>query len=486
MSYTPRPYRATAIPSTATLHVLRRFTGGYTPALLRQVAAAGGVTAWFERQLAGGYDDRWATTTATWWTSINASPATIWQRHQAGVEEMWQADANYQSWALLRRIGSQRQVLEAMAELWEHHFNVPANAEAGPFRTSYGRTIRAHALGRFADLLPAAVLHPAMAVYLDNANSTKDAPNENLGRELLELHTVGIGSYGEDDVKDSARILTGYRVEEWDTWAVSYDPASHATGPVQVMGFSDPNRAPDGRPVVAAYLGYLAHHPATARHVTQKIAERFVSDNPSSALVDRLAQVYLASGTAIVPVLRALVGSAEFKASVGKKVRTSTDDVVGTWRALGAAVTTAPASGTADVAANSLIWQCGSLGLLPFEWPRPDGRPDDGASWGSTARFLASLDLHYTMAGGWWPTAGARYRTAASWLPQASIRFDLLVDHLARTIHGRGSTALLLQVACQATGCTPGEAITAHHDLVRWDFARLLTVLLDSPTHMSR
>lgn len=486
MTYTPRPYRRTTIPSAATLHGLRRFTSGYTPALRNQVTAAGGFGAWFNRQLADAYDDNVYVQTARWWPSINASPATVWQRHKDEVEELWRADANYQCWALVRRYGSQRQVREVMAEFWEHHLHVPATGEVGPFRSSYGKTVRTHALGRFDELLPAAITHPAMAVYLDNANSSKSAPNENLGRELLELHTVGRGEYGEDDVKNSARILTGYRVGLWSDWAFSYDPAKHWTGPVQVMGFAHANSDPDGRAALTAYLKYLAHHPATARRIALKLARRFVSDTPPDALVTRLAQVYLANGTAIRPVLKALVASSEFGASRGRKVRTPPEDVVATWRAVGARFTAPPRTSDDSSGGNAILWQSQSIGLTPFGWQRPDGRPDTAADWGSTSRFLASLDVHFTMAGGWWPKVGTGYRSAVSWLPQRRIRFDELVDHVARSVHGAGSTALLLQVACEATGCRPSEVISSTHRIVRWEWARLLTVFLDSPTHMTR
>lgn len=488
MAYTPRAWTRTAIPSTATLHCLRRFTAGYTPALHRQVVAAGGFTKWFEKQLTSQYADTWYASTATWWTAVNASAETIWQRQVDGIEELWLADANYERWALVRRLGSQRQVLETMAELWEHHLHVPASGEVGPFRASYGKTIRKHALGRFEDLLQAAIVHPAMAVYLGNANSSRRAPNENLGRELLELHTVGRGNYEEEDVKASARILTGYRVDSWRTWAFSYDPAHHWTGPVQVMGFSHANGAADGRPVVQAYLRYLAHHPATARRIALKLARRFVSDSPSDALVARLADVYLANDTQIRPVLRALVASTEFRTAtaIGRKVRTPTEDVVATWRALGVQLSARPTSSESEAGANAILWQSSSIGIRPFGWQPPDGRPDTAAAWSSASRFLNSLDVHYTMAGGWWPSVGVRYRSAASWLPATRIRFDHLVDHLARSIHGRGSTALLLQAACEATGCSPGTVITSSHALVRWDMPRLLTVFLDCPTHMTR
>ncbi|GAB4003853.1 hypothetical protein GCM10028772_08680 [Nocardioides ultimimeridianus] len=486
-TYAPRPYRATAIPSASTLNLLRRFTSGYTPALNAQVNAAGGAAKWFERQLSDGYDDNWYRATSAWWPSINATPDEIWQRDQAGTESLWWADTNYQSWAVVRRYGTRRQVLETMAEFWEHHFNIPADGEVGPFRTAYGKTIRAHALGRFADLLPAAVLHPAMAVYLNNANSSKDAPNENLGRELLELHTVGVGSYGEDDVKDSARILTGFVMDEWDTWTYRYDPSQHATGPVAIMGFRHANADPDGQAALAAYLTYLARHRRTAQHLALKLATRFVSDTPPASLVARLASVYLASDTAIKPVLRALVSSTEFKASAGRKVRTPSEDVIATWRALGAGIDGTLASSNEDAAVNQMAWQCQQLGMLPFGWGQPNGRPDDGVSWSSTARYLGSLELHYTMAGSWWPTVGATYRRQLGWLPERRLRFDLFVDHLARVIHGRGSTPLLLQVACEATGCRPGDVISAQHPLFAWqDLPRLLTVFLDCPTHMTR
>ncbi|MEV5000873.1 DUF1800 domain-containing protein [Nocardioides sp. LML1-1-1.1] len=488
MAYTPRAWTGTAVPNTLLWHYLRRFTAGYTPALNQQVNAAGGFTRWFERQLSSYYSDAWYSATSAWWPSINASWATLWQRDQDGIEQLGMADANYERWALVRRVGSQRQVLESVAELWEHHFHVPASGEVGPFRTAYGKTIRNNALGRFEDLLKAAVLHPAMAVYLGNANSSKSAPNENLGRELLELHTVGRGAYTEADVKASARILTGYRCDSWRTWGFSYEPDRHWTGPVKVMGFSHANSAPDGRPVVAAYLKYLAHHPLTARRVALKLARRYVSDDPPAALINRLAAVYLANDTQIKPVLRYLMASVEMRSSygIGTKVRTPTDDVVATWRALGTQLTAKPANSDAPAGANAILWQSEGVGLRPFSWQPPDGRPDTAAAWSGASRFLNSLDTHYTMSGGWWPTVGVKYRTAASWLPATRIRFDQLVDHLARTLHGRASTAVLLQAACEATGLAPATMITATHDLVRWEMPRLLTVFLDCPTHMTR
>ena len=490
---TPTPPPATPLPPDAapvldarSLHVLQRFTGGWTTGLAGEVTGAGGIDRWFATQLdPGSVPDDFYDRSATWWFSILASTADLWARDRAGTEGMWVANANYERWSMLRRMYSRRQVLETMANFWEHHLHAPGDADGvALFRSDYGQMIRRNALGRFDTLLLEATTHPAMGVYLGNALSTKKAPNENLGRELLELHTVGrAAGYTEDDVKSSARILTGYRVDEWKTWNVWYDATAHWVGPVTVLGFSDDNAAADGRAVTAAYLRYLAHHPSTATNIARKLAVRFVSDDPSTGLVDHLAQVYLANDTAIVPVLRALVASDEFAASAGAKVRTPDEDVVATYRALGVVVQPPTAGGSA---ANAMLWQSSDVGMRPFGWTRPDGRPDRAEAWSSVSRMLSSFDLHYTMSGGWWPTKDAVYAAPAAWLPAASVRFDQFVDHLSLRLLGRPATALLQTAAGQATGIAADAVITATHGLVRWEMPRLLTVFLDSPTHVTR
>ena len=123
---------------------------------------------------------------------------------------------------------------------------------------------------------------------------------------------------------------------------------------------------------------------------------------------------------------------------------------------------------------------------MPFSWPRPDGIPLTNEAWASPARMLGSFDVHWVTAGGWWPKVDTTYRAPAAWLPQASIAFKDLVDHMARQVLGRASTAQLLQACCEHTGCTPGEIINANHALVRWRWAWLLTTLLDSPSHFTR
>lgn len=479
----------TRVLGSADRHLVTRFSYGLTPALAQEVRRAGGAHAWFADQLEPSkISERGVPDHFAWWTGLSRSAPDLWQRQEKGIESVWEVTAQYSRACLLQRMYSHRQVLEVMTEFWENHLHVPADGDAhGLFRADYGRTIRRHALGRFDQLLQAAAVHPAMLVYLDGAVSTAAHPNENLGRELLEIHTVGQGAYTEADVKASARILTGWSVDMWASWRASYRPQDHATGRVSVAGFSHANGSRDGRAVTMAYLQHLAHHPATARRIARRLAVKFVRDTPSAGLVESLARVYLKNDTAIKPVLRALVASKEFKRSAGKKVRDPGEDLVATYRALRIRLAKPPAGRAGDDhGAMQMLWQASSLGQTPYGWPRPDGQPIDNDSWSSPSRLIAGMQVHYSLGGGWWPTKGTAYRSAKSWLPGPKVRFDDLVDHLSRELLGRPATKRLVKACSQAVHVRPGERITADHGLVKWSFARLLVTLLDSPAHLSR
>ena len=419
-----------------------------------------------------------------------AGRTDLWQRQRDEIEGVWEVMVDYQRWVLVRRIRSRRQVHEVMTEFWENHFNVPVNGDPRPqgfWRAQYGDVIRKKALGRFDDLLLGVITHPAMLINLDNVSSTSQRPNENLGRELLELHTVGRGEYDEADVKDSARILTGWSVDMWDTFQPEYRPQWHSRGAVSVMGFDHPNAEADGRPVTRAYLRYLARHPATARRVARKLAVKFVQDDPPASLVDQLADVYLEHDTAIVPVLRALVDSQALAESVGAKVRDPGEDLVATYRALDVKLARPPAGDEGDqYAANALLWQVDGIGAMPFDWPRPDGQPIDNESWSSPSRLLASMDVHLSLSGAWWPDAGITYHPPQWWAPKLPVRFDVLVDHMSQLILHRRSTAQLLEACCLAVDVEPREKITRDHGVVQWNMPRLLTTFLDSPAFLTR
>jgi uncharacterized protein (DUF1800 family) len=438
---------------------------------------------WFEQQLDHrSLTDRKGEQVAGWFPRLADSPEQIWQNDRSDAHKNWEYSRDLSNYSILRRVYSSRTVFESMVEFWSNHFHVDAQHFPGfTQRPAYDATIRDHALGTFEELLVAVALHPAMLMFLDNWKSVRNAPNENQGRELLELHTVGAGAgYTEAMVKDSAKLLSGHTVRE-NTWQPFYDPGRHTLGEVQVLGFSRRNGVADNPGLAADYLRYLAHHPSTARRIARKLAVRFVDDEPSEALVQRVADAFLASGTDIKATLRALVGSDEFWASAGRKVRTPIDDVVATCRAI---QVSAQAPVNLSSFAHELSWTLGST--LVYQWPRPDGAPDRAAVWASTTRMLNSWRMHWSFAGGWWPDGEARYKRPVAFLPRSGVRFDELVDHLSRVVLGRRSTSRLLRAACQGCDIAPDETITRSHAAMSWKFPRLLAVLLDTPEHMSR
>ncbi len=485
VSYSPRPYAATAIPSAYELHVIKRLGTGYSRTTLTAVRAAGGIDKWIDRQLnpstvpeapiVAGID--------SWYAALRRTPAQKIATNENNTKAAWQYGLDLANWTTLRRIYSNRTVHETMVDFWSNHLHICSSEDkVYTHQFDYDATIREHALGRFEDLLVATATHPAMSLYLDNWRSRKNAPNENQGRELLELHTVGTGAgYTEDMVKDSAKILSGYSVR-WDgDYEGFYDAANHTTGPVRVLDFTHPNGSTDGRAVAVAYLRYLAHHPATARTVATRLALRFVSDLPSQALVNHLAGVFLSSGTDIRATLKALIAHPEFRARPGAKVTTPVDDIVATAKALGV-VARRPTS--ASSFANHLNYAHGGLRL--YTWPRPDGAPETNTEWTSAVRMLRSFRMHWNLAGGYYPKTDATYYPARYRIPLSRIRFDQYFDHLSRCLLGRGSTARSLEAACLATGLTPATVITNRHALGTWMFPHVAAVLLDSPEHMTR
>ncbi len=472
--------------STQAHHLVGRFSYGVTPALAREVTHKGGAHAWLEWQLTPGrVPDPDGDALDSWFPHLKWSTSRIAAENDSGRVGGWEVMADYQNWLLLRRMKSRRQLLETMTEFWENHFNVPVSADGVyAYRKHYGDAIRARALGSFESLLQAVTVHPAMGIYLGNAVSDKDHPNENQGRELLELHTVGLAAgYHERDVVDSARILTGWRVDMWDTWAAFYDRGSHDHNPVRVLGFRNENSSSDGRKVTRDYLHYLAHHPKTAQHIAGKLAVAFVSDTPSGSLVKHLARVYLQHGTQIRPVLRALVASAEFQHAIGDKIRDPENDLVATYRLMRVRVAK-PAD--PDRAAHQLLWQASTMGMMPMSWPAPNGQPIVGAAWASPSRVMGSMSTHYTMAGGWWPSQGIHYPEPTSWLPTATTRFDHLVDHMAQQILHRHASDTLQQACREAVATGAHEQVNKDHPVMLWLFPRLLTTFFDSPEFLRR
>ena len=210
-------YPKTTVPTAAELRMLNRMSTGFTRAQLSAMRAAGGPAGWLDKQLAPSTvtEAPIVTTINDWYPDRLVAPDVKWQRKEAGTKSVWAYARDLSCWTQLRRVYSTRTVLETMTDFWSGHFHIPAhNVFAWPWRSDYDTMIRANALGRFEDLLIAATLHPAMLLYLDNYLSEFGNPNENQGRELLELHTVGReAGYTEAMVRSSALILSGWTVD---------------------------------------------------------------------------------------------------------------------------------------------------------------------------------------------------------------------------------------------------------------------------------
>lgn len=232
---------------------------------------------------------------------------------------------------ILRDLYSPDQLREQMAWFWFNHFNVyEQKAEVRLFTADYeDRALRPHALGRFRDVLEATLRSPAMLQYLDNAQNTAGRINENYAREIMELHTMGVGSgYTQKDVQELARILTGVGIsragETGDTaqplpprairdGIFAFYPARHDFGDKQFLGHTIKG---SGYTEVQQALDILCAEPATAKHISYKLAQYFVADNPSPLLVIKMANHFTATKGDIAAVLDWLFHTAEFRASL--------------------------------------------------------------------------------------------------------------------------------------------------------------------------
>ena len=309
----------------------------------------------------------------------------------------------------VRQIFSRRVLLESMVEFFGDLFYVAFSSDkAFGYTIDFDReVIRRHALGKYRLLLRAGVKHPAMLAFIDNVSNVKTNVNENLGRELLELHTVGArnlvtgaANYTEDDVRQSSLLLTGHgRV--WPAQVYRYSPKKHYVGRIRVMGFSHPNSsAEQGPAALEAYADYLARHPATARRIATRLCIRFVSDTPPPALVDRLTATYLAEDTDIRPVLLQLFNSADFRSSIGWKLRRPAEYTAAAIKA-GRPTLRIPAGVASTHPREALLMAMTRLrnaGHYPRDWAEVDGYPDVADYWGSTQATMARIQAGYSIA----------------------------------------------------------------------------------------
>ncbi len=327
-------------------------------------------------------------------SSADASPKPVEIRREVFREETRAR--------LERAVTTDRPFLERLVYFWSNHFCISVikgpivRVMAGAFERE---AIRPHVLGRFADMLKAVEQHPAMLVYLDNAQSIgPNSPagrnrgkglNENLAREILELHTLGVaGGYTQADVTNFAGILTGWTVADPHLAGdVAANPrrAAQAGGEERVPGrfIFTPNRhEPGARTVLGKryedhgvrtgedVLADLARHPSTARHIAMKLARHFVADNPPPALVDRLATTFRSADGDLAAVARTLANSPECWSTAPRKVVPPHDFVVSLVRAFD--LKPRPPEVTRIAAA---------IGQPIWSPPSPKGWPDDDDAW---------------------------------------------------------------------------------------------------------
>ena len=310
--------------------------------------------------------------------------------------------------AILRAIYSPNQLHEQMTWFWMNHFSVFQNKVA-IVRAMVGdyeeQAIRPHALGRFRSLLGATAQHPAMLRYLDNSLNAANRINENYARELMELHTLGVGAgYSQQDVQELARILTGVginlttmtpnvRAERERDYVrkgvFEFNPNRHDYGekifldkPIKGRGLSELDEA----------LDRLARHPATAHFVSRKLAVYFVADEPPLLLVERMAQTFQASDGDIAAVLRTMLYSREFTASLGRKFKDPMHYVVS---ALRLAYEDRPISNAAPV----LGW-LNRLGQGLYNRETPDGYPLTQVAWASPGQMTMRFELAKAIGAG--------------------------------------------------------------------------------------
>jgi uncharacterized protein (DUF1800 family) len=462
-------------------HLLRRTTYGATPALVHEVHKRG-AEAWLEDQL---HPHRVRDTEMDHllkrWPSLERN---TWQTRKHLSIGAWDTMFDLVDAHIARAIWSKRQLFEIMVDFWSNHLNVTCpSSDVWDSRHVFDReVIRKHALGSFSEMLCATGRSPAMLNYLGNAQSTGKAPNENWGRELLELHTVGLGAkYSQKDVHNSALILSGLSVEP-DSGAFLWAPWMHYVGHVKVLGFSSPNRsAAKGEAVAMDYLRYLAHHPDTARHLATKLATRFVSDTPPHALVTRLAATYRHHGTQIVPVLRELFASKEFAHAHGKKVRTPYEDFIATARVLRIRP---PAHGTEGI--RDLQWMTGSVGQPPMGWHAPNGYPDTAAAWSSTSATLGRWNAHISLAAQWWPTK-LRYTKLATLVPKPLPKtYGHLIDGLVAALNVPALNVTQRAALTHFVGHKPSDRLVATDEAVGWRLPYLVALILDSSRQAER
>ena len=341
---------------------------------------------------------------------------------------------------LLRAIYGERQLQEVMTDFWFNHFNVFIGKGADRYLlTSYERdVIRPHAMGKFEDLLVATAKSPAMLFYLDNWMSVgpnsdwalgvaqdkgrargrfpppgkpknrRAGLNENYGRELMELHTLGVnGGYTQKDVTEVARVFTGWTIKQPRLGGTfTFEDRMHDLGDKYVLGHRIKS---NGEREGLELLHLLAHNPSTAKFICTKLAMRFVSDTPPPPLVERMAETFLKKNGEIRAVLETMLHSPEFwQPDVYRsKVKTPLEFVVSAARATGAEVEDA----------LPLVRQLQNMGMPLYGMQPPTGYSMKADTWVNSSALLGRMNFSLALAAGKLPRIHAGATAFAGTVP---------------------------------------------------------------------
>jgi uncharacterized protein (DUF1800 family) len=401
----------------AARHLLNRCTFGPRPGEVERVARLG-TARWLDEQLGGPAENPLLEPAMISLSGAYLPPAALIQ-DWIGAEAAEMTDRKnlrertkphfrehvkrLATAELTRHVLSHRQLEQVMVDFWVNHFNTYASK--GLVRLFAGdyveRAIRPHALGRFSELVVATARHPAMLLYLDNAESRAPGTNprrphgglnENYARELLELHTLGIdGGYSQHDVTEVARILTGFSLEvRAGRLEYRFKKGAHDRGEKRVLDWTFPAGQDEAEGL--RLLELLAEHPSTARNIGRKLCARFVSDQPDEACVELAGTAFLSSHGDIGRVVRAIIESPSFLAegTYDAKLKTPVELVASTARALGAIP-------DGSLALAEVLQK---LGEPLLQESVPTGYPDGETDWASSGAMLARLRFATALGSG--------------------------------------------------------------------------------------